>query len=442
MYAIIDDQSNRTLANSTFFDKLACQSEVVQYNLKSCGGARTSHGRVARDCVIESWDGAYKFDFPSVLECDEVPNVREEIPRPEVAKYHPHLRDIANLIHPIDHRAEIMLLIGRDLIDAHHVLEQRIGPVHTPYAQRLKLGYVVVGECCLGQIHKSTSVNVNKTFVANGRTTILTPCENRFDVKEQSICEICDDPIFVRTSADEKPAMSQNDKYFMKMMDEQFKKSHGGKWTAPLPFLPDRPRLPNKRDQALKRMKLIQKSMAHDEQRQNLFIDFMGKVLQNGHAERAPKLDPHQECWYLPIFGVSSAKNPNKIRCVFDSSARYNNISLNQVLNTGPDLTNMLLGILLRFRKERIAVTADIEQMFYNFCVSEEHRDYLRFLWFEDNDPQKPLVDYRMTVHVFGNSTSPAVATYGIRKIVENCEEDVKAFVNNDFYVESIIMMG
>ena len=121
---------------------------------------------------------------------------------------------------------------------------------------------------------------------------------------------------------------------------------------------------------------------------------------------------------------------------MFDSSARYNNISLNQVLNTGPDLTNMLLGILLRFRKERIAVTADIEQMFYNFCVSEEHRDYLRFLWFEDNDPQKPLVDYRMTVHVFGKSTSPAVATYGIRKIVENCEEDVKGFVNTDFYVD------
>ncbi|KAH3795308.1 hypothetical protein DPMN_148858 [Dreissena polymorpha] len=56
--------------------------------------------------------------------------------------------------------------------------------------------------------------------------------------------------------------------------------------------------------------------------------------------------------------------------------------------------------------------------MFYNFYVSEEHRDYLLFLWFEDNDTQMLLVDYGMTV--FGNSTSPKLESNGIRKVVEN----------------------
>ncbi len=65
---------------------------------------------------------------------------------------------------------------------------------------------------------------------------------------------------------------------------------------------------------------------------------------------------------------------------------------------------------------------------------------FLRFLWYMDNDPEKELIEYRMCVHVFGNSPSPAVATYGLRKIAENSEtqfgSDVKNFVERDFYVD------
>lgn len=31
----------------------------------------------------------------------------------------------------------------------------------------------------------------------------------------------------------------------------------------------------------------------------------MQKMFDNKHAERAPPLQSHQECWYLPVFGVS-----------------------------------------------------------------------------------------------------------------------------------------
>eukprot|EP00794_Sanderia_malayensis_P006379 gene6379-7116_t len=53
---------------------------------------------------------------------------------------------------------------------------------------------------------------------------------------------------------------------------------------------------------------------------------------------------------------------------------------------------------------------ADIQQMFYNFCVRENHRDYLRFIWSKDNDLTKEPTDYRMNVHVFRNKPSPSVA--------------------------------
>ena len=80
----------------------------------------------------------------------------------------------------------------------------------------------------------------------------------------------------------------------------------------------------------------------------------------------------------------------------------------------------------------------DIEQLFYSFYVSPEHRDYLRFLWYEDNDPQRRAIEYRMNVHLFGNGPSPAVATFGLRKTAadEMHGEEVKEFVHRNFYVD------
>ena len=99
----------------------------------------------------------------------------------------------------------------------------------------------------------------------------------------------------------------------------------------------------------------------------NHFVDFMQKVFDNGQAEPAPPLKQGEECWYLPIFGVYHPRKPGKIRVVFDSSAQYEGVSLNDVLLSGPDLNNKLLGVLLRFRREQVALTVDIEQMFYCF---------------------------------------------------------------------------
>ncbi|XP_060084987.1 uncharacterized protein LOC132564349 [Ylistrum balloti] len=41
-----------------------------------------------------------------------------------------------------------------------------------------------------------------------------------------------------------------------------------------------------------------------------------------------------------------------------------------------------------------------------------------------------------MAVHVFGNSPSPAVATFGLRKSVERADSDIKEFVSQNFYVD------
>ena len=145
-------------------------------------------------------------------------------------------------------------------------------------------------------------------------------------------------------------------------------------------------------------------------------------------------------CWFLPHFGVYHPQKPNKIRIVFDSAAEINGISLNKLLLCGLDFTNSLLGVLLRFHQKPTAFMADIEQMFHSFVVKEENRDFLRFLWYKGNDPDGEVIEYRMKVHLFGNTSSPAVATFGLRKTAQVGEAqfgfDAREFVERDFYVD------
>lgn len=105
------------------------------------------------------------------------------------------------------------------------------------------------------------------------------------------------------------------------------------------------------------------------------------------------------------------------------------------MLLTGPDINN-----ILRFQKEPIAFTIDIQQMFHCFKVWPEYRNFLRFLWFKNNDPEKEAVEFHMNVHVFGNSPSPAVAIYCLRQAAQEGQsaygEDAYQFVVRDFYVD------
>lgn len=86
----------------------------------------------------------------------------------------------------------------------------------------------------------------------------------------------------------------------------------------------------------------------------------MAKVLSSGAAEVAPEY-VDGECWYLALFGIYHPRKPDQIRGVFDSSAEFRNTSLSSILMSGPDMINSLLGLLLRFRKDRVAITADVE---------------------------------------------------------------------------------
>ena len=128
------------------------------------------------------------------------------------------------------------------------------------------------------------------------------------------------------------------------------------------------------------------------------------KIFDHNHAEIVPQenLRPEKLCWYLPHFGLYHPKKKNKIHVVFDAAAESNGVSLNKLLLPGPDLTSNLLGVLLRFCQDPVALVADIEQM---FTLSRRNTETLYgFSDTRTQDPNGVITEYRRRVHIFGNT--------------------------------------
>ena len=77
--------------------------------------------------------------------------------------------------------------------------------------------------------------------------------------------------------------------------------------------------------------------------------------------EEASKSGPRT--WYLPHFAVTSSNKPKKVRIVFDASSEHGETSLNKNLLQGPDYTNSLVAVLLRFRDENVALVWEVNSV-------------------------------------------------------------------------------
>ena len=137
------------------------------------------------------------------------------------------------------------------------------------------------------------------------------------------------------------------------------------------------------------------------------------------------------------------AQKPGKIRVVFDCSAQYANMSINTKLVSGTDLANQIVGVLLRFRKEHVAFMADIKSMFYQVLVPPHQRSLLRYLWWQESNLSKKVVDYQMCVHIFGGTSSPSCSNFALKKAATDNsdkfgQEAAKTLLRN-FYVDDLL---
>ena len=141
---------------------------------------------------------------------------------------------------------------------------------------------------------------------------------------------------------------------------------------------------------------------------------------------------------HRPVVRESSVST--KVCPAFDASAKgYNNVSLNDCMEVGPCLLANLTEILIRFRRWRFAVTADIEKAFLQIQVKKSDCDVHRFLW--EHEGQVHVMRFNRVP--FGNCASPFLLNATIRhhlskypasRVVQELQDNLYC---DDFFVNA-----
>jgi hypothetical protein len=449
VYALLDTQSDTTFMLDSTREALGLSGVDVKLSLSTLHAEnKTVSSKRVKGLQVRGYDNQIRISLPIAYTREIMPANRSHIPTPEHARCL-SLECISDKLVPLM-EADIGLLIGYNCPQALVPREVITPDGNGPYAQKTDLGWTIVGtidsDCVendsIGLSHHvlchevpsalSVSDNHKNTVMFSLRTKVKEVVSS--DILRVLEHDFCDSGI----TGDK---FSQEDKLFLSKLSENICLQNGH-YEMPLPFKGKDPVLPNNKSMALKRLNSLRHRLERNTTLRDHYFNFMRDLISNGYAERVPdSTDNASACtWFIPHHGVYHPQKLDKIRVVFDCSAVFEGHSLNMHLLQGPDLTNKQVGVLCRFRKEPIALMCDVEKMFHQFKVCETHRDYLRFLWWEDENLEKNPSEFRMTVHLFGATSSPGCANFGMKRMASDNEEqfgfEVAEFIRKDFYVD------
>ena len=236
-------------------------------------------------------------------------------------------------------------------------------------------------------------------------------------------------------------SLSMDDRRFMAKVTEGIHHHPDSHYELPPPLQDESLALPKNKKLAFHRLQHLKLRFGREEKYKKEYTAFMNDMIKKGYAEKISSLEETRQdgrIWYLLHHGVYHPQKRDKIHVVFDCSAEYEGEALNKHLLQGADLTNKLVGVLSRFRQERIVFVADTEATFLQVHVAECYRDLLRFLWWENGNLDQQPSTYRMTVHLFGAGLSPG-CNFALKKTAEDHEKELGSetveFLR-DFYVD------
>ena len=420
-YAFLDSGSNTSFCTDALLRKLDAKGVKTTLSLTTMQTANEAIECSLVNLEVSDLSDHNVIELPMVYSRPSLPVSTNAIGTQEDVNRWPHLKGITipNI------KAEIGLLIGSDVPQILQPVEVRESKNGGPFATRTVLGWVLNGPLGRRGPDEATANFVDAT--ANLSKQFEDYCNLEFN----------------DSSYEPKMSMSQNDRRALEIMENTVKLSKGH-YEIGLPWKNNPPCLENNKSQAESRLQPLKRRLQRDENLQKKYADFMDDLLRKNYAEKVTSANLSlKDAWYLPHHPVFHPQKPDKVRVVFDCSAKYRGTSLNDQLLQGPDLTNSLVGVLTRFRQEPVAFMSDIEAMFYQVRVLPSDCNYLRFLWWPGGDLEKEPEEYRMLVHLFGGASSPSCANYALKKTADHNREEFDAAavetVKRNFYVDDCL---
>jgi hypothetical protein len=422
-------QSARAIIDTGSQHSYLTEKAVSVLGLKSCGEVNMAHclfgGQETKQKVhklyrvtMQSTTGQFQcistfMDQPKI--CGTVSSVPKGPWLEELEKAGIQVTDVDQ-----NHR-DIHVLIGADI--AGTFFTGKMYPtIAGPVAMETRLGWTVMGRC------RGVKSSADSTLLA----TSLHVC----NVDLQNLWRM--DLIGITDSVETKSKEDLMDSARIHF-EKTVQRDEDGRYEVSLPWIEGHPPVSTNRDLAEKRLKSAYRKLQESgyvQSYQQIFneweqLGIIEKVKDNATSAAVSYL-PHR-----PVFKVNSATTP--IRPVFDASAKCGGLpSLNDCLEKGPNLIELVPDVLTRFRLKRFGVVSDIKKAFLQVSVRREDRDFLRFLWWENGKLQL----YRHCRVVFGVSSSPFLLAATINYHLDRTpcgNEAVVEVLKKSFYVDNSI---
>ncbi|XP_059092249.1 uncharacterized protein LOC131887635 [Tigriopus californicus] len=422
-YAGLDNFSIDCFVTSAIVDELGISGpkRTISLTTMECKG-KSVNTQAISGLEIMDLSRNETMGLPVVFTKDELPISKDDVLTREDCEQFDYLADV-----PFEFvEATVGLMLGANAPQALKPLEVVGGDEGRPYATRHKFGWALNGPIVKETYRGFTKVN---------RTEVEVKSIER-DLKKMYNQDFLD-------NGEDGFGPSVEDQRWSKKVNDWIRRGEDGHYCIGLPLRSEFAIVPDNRSQALSRIRGITRRLKSDHQFRADYTGFMSMMIEKKFAERVPPQDLHnRRRWYIVHHGVYH-KQKGTIRVVFDCSLKYGGVSLNDMLLPGPDLSNNLLGVLLRFRQGKVAIMGDIEKMFYQVRVPIEDKDLLRYFWYPDGDFDQEPIEFRLKVHVFGAISSPSCANYALRRAACDSERSVDSkaidVVKRDFYVDDLL---
>lgn len=410
--ALLDTGSSHSFCTRSLVDRLKLQTgRTLTYQLSTLSQPVQCQTTSLVNFSVMSQDQSAVLSMTNVYIVDKIPVNSYGAP----FDCYSHLRGLPI----VRNEGEVEVLIGQDNSEALIPLDVRKGKPGEPFAVRTLLGWVLNGPVSAGTINE----RVVSHFVNLSPSVLENAVQKLWSMENEGL----------ETA---QPSWSIEDRGVIQLWDREVK-FVDGRYELPIPWR-EGCEVPNNRCVALSRLTSLKRNLLKKDLLSR-YDQEVNKLLTAGYAEHVPPSEEvSDKVWYLPHHAVISDKKPGKVRIVFDCAAKFQGESLNDKCYQGPDLVNKLINVLLRFRRYKFAITADIEAMYYCVVIPPLDRNALRFLWFSGDD----ILTYRMTRHVFGGVWCASSSTYALRRaLVDNAHVNplVIDAISNSFYVDDFL---
>jgi len=273
VYALLDTQSDMTFILEETATTLHTKKEPVQLKLSTMASRNTVVS--FQKLQVRGFYSDKIIPLPETYSREFIPANRENIPTPETAKAWPHLEHIADEIAP-QQSCDVGLLIGYNCPQALVPRQVVPGKENQPFAQRIDLGWRVVGygNPCLDYGHEigvSHLVIVRQVMPDLHSSSNLTSevhyvCRTQAKeiVSPADIIKLLESDFFEMSLEDSHN--SQEDLRFLSTMERGIRLKDNGHYEMLLPFKNERPNLPDNMVCAIHHLRCLEWKLKRNKQ--------------------------------------------------------------------------------------------------------------------------------------------------------------------------------